>query len=71
MNKFNSIKDKAGEVTSNAAEFVSKHVDEFTSKPEVNEKIEKAKDVTLDVAEKAVDALRKWLRPEKDSDKPE
>ena len=34
------------------------------NKPEVAEKVEKAKDVTIDVAEKAVDALKNWLRPE-------
>jgi chorismate mutase/prephenate dehydratase len=37
----------------------------------LKEKIEKAKDVTLDVAEKAVDALRKLLRPEQDTDESE
>ena len=71
MSKFNVIKDKAEEVTSNAVDYVSKHVDEITSKPEVSEKIDRAKDVTLDVAEKAVDALRKFLRPEKNTDKSE
>ncbi len=69
MNKLNAFKDKAEEMTSTAVGYVSKQVDEFTSKPEVNEKIEKAKDVTLDVAEKAVDALRKWLRPDKEESK--
>ncbi len=66
MSRFNAFKDKAEEVTNSAVGYVSKHVDEFTSKPEVNEKIEKAKDATLDAAEKAVDALRKWLKPEKE-----
>ena len=37
---------------------------DFTSKPEVQQNIEKAKDVTIDVAEKTVDALKNWLRPQ-------
>lgn len=41
-----------------------KAVNDFMNKPEVVEKVEKAKDVTIDLAEKALDALRNWLRPE-------
>ncbi len=39
-------------------------VKDFTSKPEVQQNIEKAKDVTIDVAEKTVDALKNWLKPQ-------
>lgn len=39
-------------------------VNDFLEKPEVQEKIDKAKDVTIDVAEKAVAALKEWLKPD-------
>ena len=43
---------------------VKEKTDEFFNKPEVAEKIESAKEMTLDVAEKAVKALKVWLRPD-------
>ena len=60
MNLINKTSEKATEVYTNAKE----SYDEFMSKPEVQEKVEKAKDVTIDIAEKAVEALKQWLRPE-------
>lgn len=45
-----------------------KGVNEFFEKPEVKEGIEKAKDVTIDYAEKAVSALKEWLKPEEKKD---
>lgn len=45
-----------------------KAVDNFLEKPEVQQGIEKAKDVTIDYAEKAVAALKEWLKPEKKDD---
>lgn len=41
-----------------------KAINDFMSKPEVSEKIEKAKDITIELAEKSLDALRNWLKPE-------
>ena len=43
--------------------YASEKINEFTSRPEVNEKIEKAKDVAIDLAEKSTEALKNWLRP--------
>ena len=34
------------------------------NKPETKEAIDKAKDTTIDLAEKAVQALKDWLKPE-------
>lgn len=45
-----------------------KGVNDFLEKPEVKEGIDKAKDVTVDYAEKAVAALRDWLKPEEKKD---
>ena len=60
MNALNTVNAKANKVF----EDVKENVDGFMNKPEEAEKVEKAKDVTIDVAEKAVDALKNWLRPE-------
>lgn len=40
-------------------------VTDYFEKPEVQENIEKAKDVTIDIAEKGVAALKKWLKSDK------
>lgn len=40
-------------------------VTDYFEKPEVQNNIEKAKDITIDVAEKGVDALKKWLKNSK------
>lgn len=40
-------------------------VTDYFEKPEVQNNIEKAKDITIDVAEKGVDALKKWLKNNK------
>ena len=34
-------------------------------KPEIDEAVDKAKDLTIEVCEKGVDALKKWLKPSK------
>ena len=41
-------------------------VEGVLNKPEVADKIAEAKVKTVNVAEKAVGALKKWLRPEED-----
>lgn len=46
--------------------YANEKINEFTSRPEVNEKIEKAKDLAIDLAEKSTEALKNWLRPEND-----
>ena len=52
--------DKAGAAIDDA----KKNIEEFIKKPETQEAIEKAKDTTIDIAEKAVAALKDWLKPE-------
>lgn len=46
-----------------AANEVKEDVDDFFERPEVKEKVDLAKDKTIEIAEKAVDALKKWLKP--------
>lgn len=46
--------------------YANEKINEFTSRPEVNEKIEKAKDLAIDLAERSTEALKNWLRPEND-----
>ena len=60
MEKVDQIKDG----TAALVEKGQRAVKDFTSKPEVQQNIEKAKDVTIDVAEKTVDALKNWLSPQ-------
>ena len=60
MRIINKTNEKVNEVYGN----VKESYDDFMSKPEVQEKVDKAKDVTIDIAEKAVEALKQWLRPE-------
>ncbi len=54
-----NVLDKVNEET----EKLKKEVDDFMAKPEVNEKIEKAKDITIDITEKAAIKVKEWLRP--------
>ena len=61
MNAVNTVANAVSE----AAQNVKEGIDNVMNKPEVSEKITKAKETTLDVAEKAVQALKDWLRPEK------
>lgn len=49
----------------NAYNNVKDIVTEYFEKPEVQENIDKAKDITIDLAEKGVDALKKWLKTNK------
>ena len=56
--------DQIKEGTASLVEKGQRAVKDFTSKPEVHQNIEKAKDVTIDGAEKTVDALKNWLRPQ-------
>ena len=44
-------------------ESAKEKVDEFINRPDVQEKIEGAKEKTVDFAEKAVDKLKDWLKP--------
>lgn len=57
---FTEISNTVSEVKKSGIEAVN----DFMNKPEVSSKIEKAKDVTIELAEKALDALRNWLKPE-------
>lgn len=59
-----SVNDSAIKIISEAKE----GIEDYLSRPEVNEKIEIAKDVTIDIAEKAVAGLKAWLKPETDSE---
>jgi phage terminase small subunit len=59
------IKDGAQKVADTAvagAKFVGDKTTEFFERPDVQEGIEKAKDKTIEVAEKGVDALKKALK---------
>ena len=58
------IINKTNEKVNKVCGDVKEGYDDFMSKPEVQEKVDKAKDVTIDLAEKAVEALKQWLRPE-------
>lgn len=48
--------------TSSAFNSVKDNVTEYLNKPEVKDNIDKAKDITVDIAEKGVAALKKWLK---------
>ena len=63
----NAAVAKTGEVLNN----VKNSVNEYMNRPEVKEKTERAKDGTIELAEKAVEALKNWLRPEEDDPKKE
>ena len=56
------IKDVVDGVVKVANE-VKEDVDDFFERPEVKEKVDLAKDKTIEIAEKAVGALKKWLKP--------
>lgn len=59
------IKDGAHKVADTAvkgAKYVGDKTTEFFERPDVQENIEKAKDKTIEVAEKGVDALKKALK---------
>lgn len=63
--QFQKIKNVAQEEVHKGA----KAVNDFLAREDVNEKIEKAKDVTVDVAEKALNKLKKLLdRENKEND---
>lgn len=62
-----ALMDKVDQLKAGTDKLVGKGRDavrDFTSRPEVQKNIDKAKDVTIDVAEKTVDALKNWLRPQ-------
>ena len=56
-------------IVSDEKDKVVKAVSDFASKPEVSDKIEKAKDVTIDITGKAAEKIKDWLRPEKEDKK--
>lgn len=59
MSTLNKVKD----VAKHSFNTITDGVDEFISKPEVSDAIEKGKETMIEVAEKAVDALKGWLKP--------
>ena len=68
------VMDKMSQMSDNATkvyEDVKKNVEEVLAKPEVSEAINTAKQVTVNVAEKAVKMLKLWLRPEVYAEKEE
>jgi len=72
MDKATDVASKAAHATKETYVATKEKVDDYFAKPEVIEKIDAAKDKTIDVAEKAVDGLKKWLKPEgKESTEPE
>lgn len=58
-----NLNDAADDVKEIAID-VKNDIDDFFEKEEVKNAINNAKDVTVDVAEKALDTLRAWLKPE-------
>ena len=55
-------------VVNNVNESVNKGLDklnEFTSRPDVQKKIDKAKDQAINLAKKSTEALKKWLKNDK------
>lgn len=63
------VKKTANQVKNETFDFfegTKNNIDEFFTKPEVKESIDKAKLKTVDVAEKALDTLKQWLKPEED-----
>ena len=56
---------KAFDTALSAYNNVKDIVTEYFEKPEVQENIDKAKDFTIDIAEKGVAALKKWLKTNK------
>ena len=51
------------ESVKDGARTVSEKTVEFFEKPEVQEKIEVAKEKTLSIAEKGMSKLKEWLKP--------
>lgn len=66
MDKAEEVGSKAFEATKETFETTKEKVEEFFAKPEVVEKVESAKATTIKVAEKAVEGLRKLLKPKTD-----
>lgn len=63
------VKKTASQVKNDTVDFIEgtkNNIDEFFTKPEVKESIDKAKLKTVDIAEKALDTLKQWLKPEDD-----
>ena len=61
------VKKTANQVKDETKDFVEgtkNNIDEFLAKHEVKESIDKAKIKTVDLAEKALDTLKQWLKPE-------
>lgn len=61
---FNKVVSTVKEGAIEAADYVSTKTQEFLEKPEVQEKLEQAKDKTIELAEAGVENLKKWLKPE-------
>ena len=60
------MKNENVQQATNFVKGIGDSVNEFLAKPEVKEKLDKAKDVTITVAEKGLDALKNALDPNKD-----
>lgn len=65
LNKtFHNVKEGAIDVAKRSAEFLHDKTEEIKANPDVQKKVEQAKDKSIDIAEKATAGLKKWLRPE-------
>ena len=63
----NNIKEDINDVADGVkdiAQNVKSDINDFFEKEEVKNAINNAKDTTVDIAEKALDTLRAWLKPE-------
>ena len=58
------MKNENVQQATNFVKGIGDSVNEFLSKPEVKEKLDKAKDVTITVAEKGLDVLKSALSPD-------
>ena len=68
-NTMDYVRRTAGQVKGETIDFfegTKNNIDEFLAKPAVKDSIDKAKLKTVDVAEKALDTLKQWLKPEED-----
>lgn len=65
VNKIDNImRENVTQEVSDIVEDVKKDIDEFFEKEEIKNVAHSAKDVTVEVADKAVKCLKDWLKPE-------
>lgn len=65
LEEIGNIAKKIGEKGKEVYIGAKEKTEEYLARPDVQEKIEKAKNKTIEIAEKGVDSLKKWLKPEK------